>query len=529
MPAHDPLKQYEEQRCDCPDLGIALDPSRMDVPEAFWHRMNLAMQEAFEAMTRLEAGGIANPDENRMVGHYWLRAPSLAPRKDLAEAIRGMQRQAKAFAADVHAKEVRPPEQPRFTDLLLIGIGGSALGPQLVADALGSTRDKLRMHFLDNTDPDGMQRVLTQLKNRLKSTLVLVISKSGGTAETRNGMLVTQQAMHQQGLDFSKRAVAITGEGSTLDQQAQTEGWLQRFAMWDWVGGRTSVTSAVGLVPMALQGLDGDGFLEGAATMDRATRTRVTKQNPAAMLAGLWYHATNGQGEKDMVVLPYKDRLVLFSRYLQQLVMESLGKAKDRQGNEVHQGIAVYGNKGSTDQHAFVQQLREGLNNFFVNFITVQEDVPRPARTRQIEVDDKVTSGDYLLGFYLGTREVLAETGRQSLTLECRRFDARTLGGLIALYERAVGLYAELIDINAYHQPGVEAGKNAAKAVLALQQRVIEHLQAHPDEHFSAEGLARSLNEPEQSERIYHLLEHLQANKRYVKKSRNRYQRLVVE
>jgi glucose-6-phosphate isomerase len=209
--------------------------------------------------------------------------------------------------------------------------------------------------------------------------------------------------------------------------------------------------------------------------------------------------------------------------------MESLGKEKDLEGNAVHQGIAVYGNKGSTDQHAFVQQLREGLNNFFVNFVIVREDVPRPGRTEQLEVEDGVTSGDYLNGFYLGTRQALAETGRQSLTLECQRLDARTLGGLIALYERAVGLYAELIGINAYHQPGVEAGKKAAKNVLALQSRLIAHLQANPDERFTAEGLAKALDEVKQSELIYHVLEHLQANKRYVKKTRNRYQCLATQ
>jgi glucose-6-phosphate isomerase len=108
--------------------------------------------------------------------------------------------------------------------------------------------------------------------------------------------------------------------------------------------------------------------------MDERTRRLETHNNPAALLALMWYHATEGKGKKDMVILPYKDRLELFARYLQQLVMESLGKEKDLQGNIVHQGIAVYGNKGSTDQHAYVQQLREGVLNFFVTFIQVLRD-----------------------------------------------------------------------------------------------------------------------------------------------------------
>ncbi len=147
--------------------------------------------------------------------------------------------------------------------------------------------------------------------------------------------------------------------------------------MWDWVGGRTSQTSAVGLLPAALQGLDIDGLLAGAREMDVATRSRELAKNPAALLALAWHHAGSGKGAKDMVVLPYKDRLELFSRYLQQLVMESLGKEKDLDGR-VQQGLAVYGNKGSTDQHAYVQQLRDGVANHFVLFIEVLKDRAGP-------------------------------------------------------------------------------------------------------------------------------------------------------
>src|SRR5206468_6487241 len=131
---------------------------------------------------------------------------------------------------------------------------------------------------------------------------------------------------------------------------------------------------------------------------DVATRAHDTLKNPAALLALAWYHATGGKGAKDMVVLPYKDRLLLFSRYLQQLVMESLGKRLNLKGERVDQGIAVYGNKGSTDQHAYVQQLRDGVNNFFATFIRVLES-GGPAQ----EVAPGVTAGDYLHGFLLGT------------------------------------------------------------------------------------------------------------------------------
>src|SRR5262249_1150618 len=326
------------------------------------------------AMAELERGAIANPDEKRMVGHYWLRAPELAPTPEIRSEIEGTISTIKSFAADVHAGRVRPPDGERFTELLSIGIGGSALGPMFVHDALGNAAlDSMSVSFIDNTDPDGIERVLRRIGTRLNETLCVVISKSGSTPEPRNGLICVASAIRDAGLDFARQAVAVTGEGSQLDRQAVAEGWLARFPMWDWVGGRTSEFSAVGLVPAALQGLDVDGLLSGAAACDEATRIPDVGRNPSALLALMWYHATGGHGLKDMVVLPYRDRLVLFSRYLQQLVMESLGKRLNLNGDRVDQGIAVYGNKGSTDQHAYVQQLRDGVNNFFVTFIRVLE------------------------------------------------------------------------------------------------------------------------------------------------------------
>src|SRR5262249_11265204 len=162
-------------------------------------------------------------------------------------------------------------------------------------------------------DPDGMDKVLNQLKDQFGQTLCLVISKSGGTKETRNGMLEAEAAWTRAGLGFARHAVAITGVGSELDKHAVGQQWLRRFPMWDWVGGRTSELSAVGLVPAALQGLDVDALLAGARACDEITRQPVSAQNPAAQLALMWYFLGDGRGSKDMVVLPYKDRLELFS------------------------------------------------------------------------------------------------------------------------------------------------------------------------------------------------------------------------
>ena len=501
------------------DLDLSLDISRIPFPDDFFSSMEPQMQKAFDAMTKLEAGGIANPDEKRMVGHYWLRAPQLAPNPEITSEITTTLAAIKAFTAKVHSGEIGGPKG-KFKNLLVIGIGGSALGPQLVNHALGHPRkDKLAVAFFDNTDPDGFDYVLAALRGQLAKTLVVVISKSGGTAETRNGMLESIAAFKAAGVDYPKHFVAVTGAGSKLDQTAQSEGWLARFAMWDWVGGRTSELSAVGLLPAALQGIDIQSMLDGAAAMDEVTRQPVTAQNPAALLALMWHFATEARGAKDMVVLPYKDRLLLFSRYLQQLVMESLGKEFDLQGRVVNQGIAVYGNKGSTDQHAYVQQLREGVNNFFVTFIEVLKD--RDAKT-SLEVEPGITAGDYLQGFFLGTRDALSEKDRHSVTLTLPDVSPRTLGMLIALYERVVGLYASLVGINAYHQPGVEAGKKAAGAVIALKLKLIGALQAAPGSSFNAGQLAEKAGAAEKAELAFKILEHLAANKSSGVKRRTR-------
>jgi len=244
--------------------------------------MEPLLQKAFAAMAALEKGAIANPDENRMVGHYWLRNPALAPTPEIRQEIEESLKAVKTFAREVHRGVVKGPKG-KFKNLLLIGIGGSALGPQFAANALSRPgADKLKPFFFDNTDPDGMDKVLAQIGTGLNRTLCVVISKSGGTKETRNGMLEAVTAFEKAGLDFAQHAVAVTGAESALDRLAVQMQWLRRFPMWDWVGGRTSETSAVGLLPAALQGFAIDELLAGARACDEATRQPSLAANPAA-------------------------------------------------------------------------------------------------------------------------------------------------------------------------------------------------------------------------------------------------------
>ncbi len=504
-------QRYQDWLYYHPSLELYLDISRMRFDDAFVESLMPKLSKAFQDIVALEKGAIANPDEQRMVGHYWLRNPDLAPNEALKKEITEPLAQILDFAQKVHSGAIKPPQADKFTDIISIGIGGSALGPQFVAEALAPDFPPLAIHFIDNTDPAGIDRILNRLKDKLKTTLVIVTSKSGGTPEPRNGMLETKFAFTAQGLDFSQHAIAVTMPGSKLYEQATTENWITTFPMQDWVGGRTSEMSAVGLLPAALQGIDIQSMLAGAKEMDDVTRIPSLKSNPAALLALAWYYGSNGRGEKDMVVLPYKDSLLLFSRYLQQLIMESLGKETDLDGQIVHQGIAVYGNKGSTDQHAYVQQLREGVPNFFATFIEVLED-----RTGQsAEIEPGVTTGDYLSGFLQGTRQALYENGRDSITITINQVNPRTAGALIALYERTVSIYASLVNINAYHQPGVEAGKKAAASILDLQRSVLNVLKS-AQQPLDLATLAERAEASDRIEAVYKIVRHLAANNRRI-------------
>ncbi|MEM0982234.1 MAG: glucose-6-phosphate isomerase, partial [Cyanobacteria bacterium P01_H01_bin.58] len=487
-------QRYQDWLYHHEGLEFYLDVSRIRFNDSFVEEMQPKFAQAFQDMDALEKGAIANPDEDRMVGHYWLRDPDRAPSQELKDGILETIQQIKTFTQQVHTGGLYPPGQERFTDVLCIGIGGSALGPQFVSEALSADNPPLKLHFIDNTDPAGMDRILNRLADRLPTTLVVVTSKSGGTPETRNGMLEVKHRLTQMGLNFVKQAVAVTGIDSKLDKLAKAEGWLATFPMYAWIGGRTSELSAVGLLPAALEGIDIYAMLDGAKIMDQATRIPNLKKNPAALLAMCWYYVGGGKGHEDMVLLPYKDSLYLFSRYLQQLVMESLGKEKDLDGNIVNQGIAVYGNKGSTDQHAYVQQLREGINNFFVTFIEVLKD----REGESVAIDNGATSGDFLSGFLLGTRQALFENQRDSITITVPEVTPTIVGALIALYERAVGFYASLVNINAYHQPGVEAGKNAAAVILALQNSVVEAVKS-AEQPLSVAAIADKIGAPEQA------------------------------
>lgn len=489
------------------ELGIELDLSRCSLSAAYMEEMREPATRAVKALQAIVGGARANQSEDRAVGHHWLREPTRAPDPETRTAIEETHERVKAFADKVLSGEISPEQGDGFFVTLVIGIGGSSLAPQLLCEALGPDDGLMLMRFLDNTDPRGIDRILAELDESLESTLVVVVSKSGTTRETRNGLAEVESALEKKGLRLPERAVAITCEGSKLDERAECENWLARFPMWDWLGGRFSATSAVGALPLALVGGDADALRRGASLMDAACLQPSIEENPAARLALAWHSEFVAGSRANLVVLPYSDLLGALPRFLQQLLMESLGKGAARDGSRVEQGITVLGNKGSTDQHALVQQLREGRDDAFVNFVTVLRDRQRAS----IDVAPGVTSGDCLHAFYLGTRDALTEVSRPSMTTQLDELTPEALGGLIALYENAVSLFAELIDVNAYDQPGVEAGKKCATDALALLVALLDELR-RSGESLTALQLAERIGRQEQAETCFHLLRHAAAN-----------------
>ncbi|MBQ9755636.1 MAG: glucose-6-phosphate isomerase [Lentisphaeria bacterium] len=453
------------------ESGFEINFAGMNFTDADLEKMAPLFTKANAGIAAIENGEIKNPDEKRKVTHFTDRINYCS--SDLYKAV-------EEFAAKVRSGEITGSTGRPFTAVAVNGIGGSALGPQLLQFAINGPywnelsaekrQNGLKIYFLDNTDTAGLADALEVTD--LETTLVINISKSGGTQETKNNMKACMDKYAAAGLDFAKHACAITMRNSELDNLARGANWLKVFEMAESIGGRTSETSIVGHLPAALAGIDFKALLDGACHMDALTRNPILTNNPAYMLSAVWYIAGNGKGNRNMVIVPYSDRLVLMSRYLQQLVMESLGKEKDLDGKTVHQGLNVFGNKGGTDAHAFIQQLNDGRDDFFVTFIEILEDAMGAPIAKGIDM------GDYLHGFMTGLSNALRNKGRQVIELRLNKVDAFNLGMLIALYERAVAAYAELIHINAFHQPGVQAYKLASRSVIDLLTSSEEKLAA---------------------------------------------------
>jgi glucose-6-phosphate isomerase len=363
-----------------------------------------------------------------------------------------------------------------FTDYINIGIGGSDLGPRALYTALSAfSRENRKVHFISNVDPDDAAAVLKKID--LSRSLVGVVSKSGTTLETRTNEEMVRAAYSSAGFDSNKHFLAITGQGSPMDNP---EKYMRSFHMYDYIGGRYSATSMVGAAMLGF-GLGFDAvmdILRGAHAMDLAAEERDIRKNPALLLALLGIWNRNFLGYETVAVLPYSQALLRFPAHLQQCDMESNGKSVTRSGQNVSYatGPIVWGEPGTNGQHAFYQLLHQGTATVpteFIGFRQNQQDLDLEIRG--------TTSQEKLVANLLAQALALATgrpdnnpnrffTGnRPSSILMADKLDPFTMGSLLALYEAKIVLQGFIWNINSFDQEGVQLGK-------VLANRFLDHL-----------------------------------------------------
>jgi len=368
-----------------------------------------------------------------------------------------------------------------FDTMVLVGIGGSALGPRAIRDALchphhnmlpSEKRRGMRFFVCDNVDPSMLRAVLDVADP--ERTVFNVISKSGGTAEAMATYMVVHQMLKERvgATGMQNRIVLTTDPEKGELKRASIEEGFRAFEIPPGVGGRYSVLTPVGLLPAAAMGIEPERLLEGARWADELCRKTEPAENPAAMIAAISYLYHKRKKRNVLVMMPYRNGLLTFAEWFQQLWAESLGKRYDRDGNEVYSGSTPVRALGATDQHSQLQLYMEGPQDKLIVFIRVEEDandVPIP----EIYTDRDALS--YLGGHSLGellraeqeaTAAALAKEGRPSMTISLDRMDAQTLGALFFLFEIATFAAGELYKVNPFDQPGVELGKKLTYGMM---------------------------------------------------------------
>ena len=384
----------------------------------------------------------------------------------------------------------------RFQNVVVLGIGGSALGTIAVQAALNSPYHNLlrpaglpRLFVLDNVDPDLIGEFLEQFEP--SECLFNVISKSGGTAETMAQLLIFRQRLVERlgQAGHAEHVVVTTGAEGVLRQIAEREGYAS-FAVPEGVGGRYSVLSPVGLLPLALAGIDVVGLVKGAAFMDEICRSEDAEENPALVYAALQWVMQSRKHKPIAVTFAYSQRLVQLADWYAQLLAESLGKRVSRRGEVVHAGPTPVRALGVTDQHSQVQLYAEGPFDKWFTFLAVEKpdySVEIPRAFEDLEGAGYLggrTLEEFFQAEYQGTRIALTEARRPNVTLSFPAIEPHTIGQYLQLMEVSVALMGEHYGVDAFDQPGVEAGKIAAYALMGrrgYEQRRAEIESAQPE------------------------------------------------
>ena len=379
-----------------------------------------------------------------------------------------------------YVKEYAAMVENRFDNVLVLGIGGSALGAIAFCHELLKPNWNLlskeerggypRIFFLDNIDPDEIQSLLNILD--LKRTLVNVITKSGSTAETMAQFMIIKDKMQSLlGDDYRKNIVATTDKQSGVLRQIANEEGYKTFVVPDDVGGRFSVFSPVGLVPMALVGIDIDDIMNGIKTMDLALKNTDINKNIAAQNALIHYLMDTQKGHYITVMMPYSSKLKYVSDWFVQLWAESLGKEVDREGNLVNIGPVPIKALGATDQHSQIQLYNEGKHDKLINFIRVDEfdnvvEIPKIFEFTGINYLGGKTINELINAEADATAVALTDFKRPNLTIRMPKVNAYYMAELFYMLEVQTAIAGELYNINAFNQPGVEQAKNYTYALM---------------------------------------------------------------
>lgn len=377
-------------------------------------------------------------------------------------------------------KEYAAMTQGHFDNILVLGIGGSALGGMAVCEALlkpywnfltEEQRNKFpRIFFLDNVDPDQINGLLDILD--LKKTLVNVITKSGDTAETMSQFMILKNKLQEElGDNYVRHIVSTTDRNAGILRQISNEEGYKTFAIPDDVGGRFSVFSAVGLLPFALVGIDIEALMQGVKDMDLALKNTDVNNNIAAQNALIHYLMDTQKGKNMSVMMPYSSRLKYVPDWYVQLWAESLGKEKDLNGNTVHIGPTPVKALGATDQHSQIQLYNEGPNNKIINFIRVKEfdttlDIPKIFEFTGVGYLGGNTVNSLINAEADATKVALTDYKRPNVTITLEKIDPYNIGQLLYMFEVQTAIAGELYNINTFNQPGVEQAKNYTYALM---------------------------------------------------------------
>ncbi|MFV0438106.1 MAG: glucose-6-phosphate isomerase [Desulfopila sp.] len=433
-----------------------------------------------EQFEQMRAGVVLNriegvDCENRQVLHTACR-DLFATRPRCPEATDKMRielARLKEFLTDLERGAIVNERGESFTTMINVGIGGSDLGPRAVHEALKAYgRPGRAVHFIANVDPDDAAAILDRVD--LERTLVNIVSKSGTTLETLTNEMLVMARLRQAGLDPARHCLAVTGEGSPMDDPAK---YLRSFYMWDYIGGRYSTSSMVGAVTLGFylgyeQLLE---FLRGAAEIDEAAATPDIRQNIPLLMAllGVWNH--NLLGAASVAILPYSQALHRFPAHLQQCDMESNGKSVTREGRPVsaQTGPVVWGEPGTNGQHAFYQLLHQGTEIVPVEFIGFcASQYGRDMTVKSSTSQEKLIANMLAQSLALAVGQASDNPNRSfpgnrpSLILMAEKLTPKTMGALLAIYEAKIIFQGFIWNINSFDQEGVQLGKVLATRIL---------------------------------------------------------------